>query len=120
VNDILGAISAIVGALALLTAGLFAARATRAAAVVTAEAQRAAAVAAAAPAQTGADLSVLKATIERLDREAKETRNDVRGLRVLVRALGRAYENLRDWAAAPVGPPPEPEERVKEYLRTGA
>jgi hypothetical protein len=101
-------------------AALASADAQRAAALASAEAQRAAALAAAAPAHQQVDLAILRETTERLDREGAETRDEVRGLRILVRALGRAYEDIWRWAASPVGPPPEPEQRVKDYLRNGA
>jgi hypothetical protein len=38
----------------------------------------------------------------------------------LVRALARSYDELRLWAAHPVGDPPEPTERARRYFDTGA
>lgn len=37
----------------------------------------------------------------------------------LVRALARAYDEMRVWARNPVGDPPEPNERVRRFYETG-
>ncbi|GGQ48873.1 hypothetical protein [Streptomyces asoensis] len=117
-----GVVGSILGAVALLGAGLFAARATKAAALTTAEAQRAAAEAAAEPAQRQADLTAfreirdeMKAKIERQDRR-------IDGLSSLVLAyswtVDRLMNRMRDR-----GVTPEPEDihdRVREHMHTGA
>jgi hypothetical protein len=119
VSDIWGLVGLLGGGLVSSVGGWFTVRATARATAATDEAQRAVARIAAEPARDQVHLSILKETTDRLDREGTQTRDELHGLRILVRALGRAYEGLYRWAATPVGPPPEPEERVKEYLRTG-
>lgn len=117
-----GIVGSIIGAAALLGAGLFAARATKVAARTTAEAQRAAAEAAAEPAQRQADLTAfkeirdeMKAKIERQDRR-------IDALSGLVLAYSWTVDKLigrmRD-----AGITPEPEDihdQVREHMRTGA
>jgi hypothetical protein len=115
-------VGSVLGALALLGSGLFAARATRAAARTTAEAQRASTAAAAEPAQRQADLTAfkeirdeLKAKIERQDRR-------IDSLSALVLAyswtVDRLISRMRE---ARVTPDPEDiHERVREHMRTGA
>ncbi|MFI6986305.1 hypothetical protein ACIBSV_48180 [Embleya sp. NPDC050154] len=95
---------------------MFTARATKAAA---AEATRAAAQAQAEPEQRRVDLEAFRAIRAEQAMEIDEMRAEARSMRSLLRALARAYEGLYRWARDPVGPPPEPEDRVKEYLRTG-
>lgn len=112
-------IGSILGAAALLGAGLFAARATKAAARTTAEAQRAAAEAAAEPAQRQADLVAfreirdeLKGKIERQDRRIDSLTSLVRAFSWYVSEL---TGQMREHRIEPPAPPP----RVDEYNRTG-
>jgi hypothetical protein len=112
----------LIGAIAVVLGGLFAAKATRAAAIVTAEAQRAAARVAAEPAATASNLSVLEATVRRVDEENKENRAEIRGLRALIRAyswtVDRLISRMRD---ARIGPEPDDiDPMVREHMRTGA
>lgn len=116
-----GVIGSILGAVALLGAGLFAARATKAAARTTAEAQRAAAQAAAEPAQRQADLTAfreirdeMKAKIERQDRR-------IDALSSLVLAYSWTVDKLISRMQTR-GIRPEPEDvhdRVREHMHTG-
>jgi hypothetical protein len=108
VNGILGLVGAVVAVLGAGVTGWFTYRGTRTAAAIQA-----------GPQAKQVDLAVLTATVERVDKENQDLRQEVHGLRSLVRSLGRAYEQLYQWASAPVGEPPDPEDRVKEYLRTG-
>src|ERR1041385_1947534 len=89
-----GIAGTLIGAIAVVLGGLFAAKATGAAAVVTAEAQRAAARAAAEPAVTASNLSVLEATVRRVDEENDENRAEIRSLRTLIRAYSRTVDRL--------------------------
>ncbi|MCX5202503.1 hypothetical protein OG897_13725 [Streptomyces sp. NBC_00237] len=110
---------AALGALGVVTAGLFAARATRAAAVATAEATRAAAQAAAGPAQRDADLRILEATVTRVDVENGALRGRVSRVESLLRAFSWTTDR---WAAqmhrAGIEPEP-PHPLVDDYNRTG-
>lgn len=112
-------VGSILGAVALLGSGLFAARATRAAARTTAEAQRAAAQAAAEPAQRQADLAAFKEIREGLDRRIERQERRIDSLTSLVRAFSWYVSELsgqmREHRIEPPAPPP----RVDEYNRTG-
>jgi hypothetical protein len=119
VSEAWGFAGTAVGAVAMVVAGLFAARASSRATAATAEATRAAATVAAEPDQRKADLEAFRVIRDDMQQEIREMRTDMSGLRALVRSLGRAYEGLWRWAQNPVGDPPEPEDRVKDYLRTG-
>lgn len=107
------------GTAGVIVAGLFAARATRAAAAATAEATRAAALAAAGPAQRAEDLKVLQATVARLDEE----NGSMRGRQSRLESLLRAFAWTTDrWAQQMhrAGVEPEPvHPLVDEYNRTG-
>lgn len=110
---------AALGTLGVIVAGLFAARATRAAAMATAEATRASAQVAAGPAQRGEDLRVLQATVERVDAENGALRGRVSRVESLLRAFSWTTDR---WAAqmhrAGIDPEP-PHPLVEEYNRTG-
>jgi hypothetical protein len=115
-------VGSVLGALALLGSGLFAARATRVAARTTAEAQRASAAAAAEPAQRQADLTAfkeirdeLKAKIERQDQ-----RIDKLGGLVLAYSwtVDKLINRMRDRGFSPE--PDDIHERVREHMRTGS
>lgn len=112
-------VGSVLGAVALLGSGLFAARATRAAARTTAEAQRAAAQVAAEPAQRQADLAAFKEIREGLDRRIERQERRIDSLTSLVRAFSWYVSELsgqmREHRIEPPAPPP----RVDEYNRTG-
>lgn len=118
-SDVWGLIGALAGGAALVFGSLFTARATHRAARATAEATRAAAEAQAEPEQRRMDLEAFRAIRMEQAAEIAEMRDEALSQRSLLRALTRAYEGLYRWVREPVGPPPEPEDRVKEYLRTG-
>ncbi|NEE11982.1 hypothetical protein G3M58_36690 [Streptomyces sp. SID7499] len=121
-------IGSVLGALALLGSGLFAARATRVAARTTAEAQRAAAQAAAEPAQRQADLAAfreiregLDRRIEQQDQKIEEQTQRIDTLSALVRAYSWTAEKLIGRMRAQ-GNGPEPgdiHDLVREHMRTG-
>ena len=112
-------VGSVLGAVALLGSGLFAARATRAAARTTAEAQRAAARPRPEPAQRQADLAAFKEIREGLDRRIERQERRIDSLTSLVRAFSWYVSELsgqmREHRIEPPAPPP----RVDEYNRTG-
>lgn len=103
----------------MVLAGLFAARATRAAASATAEATQAAARAQAEPNQRQADLEAFKAIRDDMQEEINETRGEVRSLRSLVRAFAWYVGELTAQMRGHGIEPPAPPDRVDEYNRTG-
>jgi hypothetical protein len=114
-----GIIGSVLGALALLGSGLFAARATRAAARTTAEAQRAAAEAAAEPQQRAADLAAFKEIRDGLDRRIERHERRIDSLTSLVRAFSWYVSELTGQMRQNGIEPPAPPPRVDEYNRTG-
>lgn len=108
-------IGSVLGAVALLGSGWFAARATRAAAKLTAEAQQAAAE----PAQRAADLATFREIREGLDRRLERSERRIDSLTTLVRAYAWYVADLTGLMRRHGIEPPEPPERVKEYDRTG-
>lgn len=114
-----GVIGSILGALALLGSGLFAARATRAAARTTAEAQRAAAEAAAEPQQRAADLAAFREIRDGLDRRIESQERRIDSLTSLVRAFSWYVAELTGQMRENRIEPPAPPARVDEYNRTG-
>ena len=122
-------IGSILGAVALLGAGLFAARATKSAARLTAEAQRAAAEAAAEPAQRQADLTAfreirdeMKSKIARQDRRIQQQDDRIDTMSALLRAYSWTVDKLISrMRGGGLGPVPEDiHELVREHMHTGA
>lgn len=114
-----GVVGSLLGALALLGSGLFAARATRAAARTTAEAQRATAEAAAEPHQRAADLAAFKEIRDGLDRRIEQQERRIDSLSSLVRAFSWYVSELTGQMRQNRIEPPPPPDRVAEYNRTG-
>jgi ABC-type protease/lipase transport system fused ATPase/permease subunit len=107
------------GTIGMVIAGMFAARATKAAAAATAEATQAAAQFQAAPAQRTADLSVLQATVERVDKENGELRTRQSRTEAILRAFSWSADRwCRQMTQAGIEPHP-PHPLVDEYNRTG-
>ncbi|NUS86369.1 MAG: hypothetical protein HOY75_27510 [Streptomyces sp.] len=99
--------------------GWFVARATRDAARATAAATEAAARANAAPAQQAANLSVLEATVRRVDEENGQLRGTMSRLEAVVRAFAWTTDRWsRQMHRAGIEPEP-PHPLVDEYNRTG-
>jgi hypothetical protein len=117
VGELIGLIAA--GGSVLGGGGFFVARATVKAAQATARANEAAARAAAEPARRTGDLSVLQATVERVDRENERLRTRQSRLEALLRAFASTTDR---WAGqmrrAGIEPEP-PHPLVDEYNRTG-
>lgn len=117
-----GIIGSVLGAVALLGAGLFAARATKAAARMTAEATQATAQAAAEPAQRQADLTAFREI--RDDLKAKVDRQDQRIDRLSNLLLAyswtvdRLIHRMRDGGVTPQ--PDDIHNQVREHMHTGA
>jgi predicted RNase H-like nuclease (RuvC/YqgF family) len=109
----------VAGAIGLVVAGFFTARATVRAAKATARANEAAAQAAAAPAQQSANLAVLESTVKRVDEENGQLRGRMSRLEAVVRAFSWTTDR---WARQmhKAGIEPEPAHPlVEEYNRTG-
>lgn len=105
-------------ALATVVCAVIAARAARRTAADQREAQRLAAE----PAQRTVDLSILKETAERVDRENGEIRTELRRVSGLQRAYAWTVDRLI-YRMERAGVPPEPSdihELVREHMRTGA
>ncbi|WP_326806633.1 hypothetical protein OHB04_02255 [Streptomyces sp. NBC_01775] len=113
------AVVSVIGTVGTILGGIFVARATVRAASATAAAQSAAALAAAEPAKRTADLSVLQATVERVDVENGQLRARQSRLEAVLRAFSWTVDELYRWARSPQGSPPEPHDLVKDYNRTG-
>ncbi|MGH3584708.1 MAG: hypothetical protein ACRDQ0_00130 [Pseudonocardia sp.] len=107
------------GTVGMVVAGLFAARATRAAAVATADATRAAARAQAEPNQRAADLEAFKTIRDDMQDEIAEMRTETRSLKALVRSFAWYVSELTAQMRGQGIEPPAPPERVAEYNRTG-
>ncbi|MCF3101412.1 hypothetical protein IPZ58_07440 [Streptomyces roseoverticillatus] len=110
---------AIIGSIGMVIAGLFAARATRAAAAATAQATRAAAEATAEPAQRQADLAAFKAIRDDLTEELRGLKSETIRLRGVVRAFAGYVGELTALMRVSGVEPPEPPPLVDEYNRTG-
>ena len=116
-GDALPVVGTLLGALALLGSGLFAARATRAAARMTAEAQRATALAAAEPAQRRADLDTFKEIRDGLERKLERHETRIDSLTSLVRAFSWYVSELTGQMRSHGIEPPAPPERIVKYNR---
>lgn len=116
---ILGGLVAAFGTVGMVLAGLFAARATRAAAAATAEATQAAARAQAEPNQRAADLEAFREIRENLSQQITELSQQTSKLRLLVSAFASYVTDLTVHMRQAGVTPPEPPERVSEYYRTG-
>lgn len=114
-----GILGSVLGTVALLGAGLFAARATKAAARTTAEAQRASAEAAAEPAQRAADLAAFREIREGMERRVEAGERRVESLTSLVRAFAWYVGELTTQMRSHGAEPPAPPERIDTYNRTG-
>ncbi|MEV8046368.1 hypothetical protein AB0P02_21345 [Streptomyces griseoluteus] len=114
-----GIVGSVLGAVALLGSGLFAARATRAAARMTAEAQEAAAEAAAEPQQRQQDLAAFKEIREGLERRLERSERRIDSLTSLVRAFSWYVSELTGQMREHRIEPPAPPERIDTYNRTG-
>lgn len=114
-----GAVGTTVGAVSMVVAGLFAARATTRASAATAEATRAAATATAEPSQRAADLAAFKEIRDDMQAEINETKTEVRSLRSLVRSFAGYVHDLTTQMRQHGIEPPAPPDRIDEYNRTG-
>ncbi|MFD5899049.1 hypothetical protein [Streptomyces sp. NPDC060366] len=124
--SILAGLVAAFGTVGMVLAGLFAARATRAAADATADATRAAARAQAEPNQRAADLAAFQAIrddmqgeITETKAELRETKSELRSLRSLVGAFAGYVTDLTTQMRIHRIEPPAPPDRITEYNRTG-
>jgi hypothetical protein len=109
----------IVGSVLTLTGVAFTARATTRAAQATARANTAAAQAAAEPNQRAEDRAAFEAIKAELRTELNATREEVKGLRALVRSFAWYVGELTSQMRGHGIEPPAPPTRVDEYNRTG-
>lgn len=116
---VLPVVGTILGALALVGSGLFAARATKAAAKMTAEAQRATALANAEPAQRQADLATFREIREGLERKLERHETRIDSLTSLIRAFSWYVSELTGQMRSHGVEPPAPPDRIVEYNRNG-
>ncbi|MFJ4682069.1 hypothetical protein [Streptomyces sp. NPDC088789] len=107
------------GTVGMVVAGLFAARATTRAAAATAEATQAAARVSVGPNERAEDRAAFEAIKSELRAELVVTREEVRGLRSLVRAFAWYVGELTMQMRGAGIEPPAPPARVDEYNRTG-
>ncbi len=107
------------GTVGMVVAGLFAARATKAAAAATAQATEAAARAQAEPEQRRVDLEAFKTIRDDLSKQVVELRQETTRLRAIVRAfasyVGELSVQMRQAGISPTDPP----DLVDEYNRSG-
>ncbi|QUI32423.1 hypothetical protein H9W91_17315 [Streptomyces alfalfae] len=119
---IAGIVGSLIGAAALLGAGLFAARATKAAARTTAEATRAQAQVAAEPAQRQADLTAFREIRDELKAKVEKQGERIEYMAGLVMAYSWTVERLiHRMREASVTPEPDDiHDRVREHMHTGS
>jgi Tfp pilus assembly protein PilN len=103
--SIIGAVAAVLAAVA---AGWFALRGSRAAAQISA-----------GPASKQVDLSVLQASVERLEKECGELRQEHTRTRSVLWSISRWALLLRDQVTVLGGTPVEPPDDVENYYRSG-
>ncbi|WP_267825624.1 hypothetical protein [Streptomyces sp. H27-G5] len=103
----------------MVVAGLFAARATRAAAAATAQATAAAARTAAEPNQRAEDRAAFDAIKSELKSGLIETKAEIVKVRGVLYSVSRWALALRDQVQDLGGIPHEPPRDVEDYYRTG-
>jgi hypothetical protein len=113
------AIVTVVGSVLTLLGVAFTARATTRAAQATARANQAAAQATVEPNQRAEDRAAFEAVKKELREELTSTREEVKGLRSLVRAFAWYVGELTSQMRHNGIEPPAPPQRVDEYNRTG-
>ncbi|MER8004749.1 hypothetical protein [Streptomyces sp. NPDC094149] len=113
------AIVTVVGSILTLLGVAFTARATTRAAQATARANQAAAQATVEPNQRAEDRAAFEAVKKELREELTSTREEVKGLRSLVRAFAWYVGELTSQMRSNGIEPPAPPQRVDEYNRTG-
>ncbi|CAL9364539.1 hypothetical protein [Streptomyces sp. enrichment culture] len=114
-----GAVVTATGSVLALIGVVFTARATSRAAQATARANEAAARAQAEPNQRAEDRAAFEAIKTELRTELTATREEVRGLRSLVRSFAWYVGELTSQMRRNGIEPPSPPARVDEYNRTG-
>jgi NAD(P)H-dependent FMN reductase len=102
-----------------LIGATYTARSSRAAAAASARATEVAAVVSSEPAQRQADLQAFREIREKQEQDLRETRDEIRSLRALVRAFAFYVSELTGQMRQHGIEPPAPPERVEEYNRTG-
>lgn len=107
-STLVGVAGAVAAVLAAIVAGWFSVRGSRAAARIST-----------APNAKQVDLSVLQASVERLEKECGELRQEHGRTRSVLWSISRWALLLRDQVTGMGGTPAEPPEDVESYYRTG-
>ena len=107
-SGIWGVVGACISVIGVITMAVLTYRGTRAAARINA-----------APTQRQVDLSVLQASVERLEKECVDLRAEQTRTRGVLWSISRWALRLRDQVVALEGTPEAPPEDVESYYRTG-
>ncbi|MDX3027462.1 hypothetical protein [Streptomyces scabiei] len=107
-STLVGVAGAVAAVLAAIAAGWFSVRGSRAAARISA-----------APTTKQVDLSVLQASVERLEKECGALRQEQTRTRGVLWSISRWALVLRDQVTGLGGTPQPPPEDVENYYRTG-
>ena len=107
-NGVWGVVGAVISVIGVITMGFFTYRGTRAAARINV-----------APTQKQVDLSVLQASVERLEKECGELRQEQGRTRGVMWSISRWALVLRDQVTGLGGTPQPPPQDVEDYYRTG-
>jgi hypothetical protein len=108
VSTLVGVAGAIAAVLAAIVAGWFSVRGSRAAARISA-----------APTAKQVDLSVLQASVDRLEKECGELRQEYTKTRSILWSLSRWALSLRDQVISSGRTPQAPPRDVEDFYRTG-
>ncbi|MGA5605909.1 hypothetical protein ACPCUF_33670 [Streptomyces griseoincarnatus] len=107
-SPLVGVAGAIAAIIAAVVAGWFSVRGSRAAARIST-----------APQAKQVDLSVLQASVERLEKESAELRQEQTRTRSVLWSISRWALRLRDQVTTLGGTPEPPPQDVEEFYRTG-
>jgi hypothetical protein len=108
VNGVWGIVGAVISVIGTITMGVLTYRGTRTAARINA-----------APSSKEVDLSVLQASVERLEKESAELRQEQARTRGILWSVSRWALRLRDQVVTLGGSPEPPPQDVEDYYRTG-
>jgi len=107
-NGVWGVVGAVISVIGVITMGAFTYRGTRAAAHINA-----------GPAAKQVDFTVLQASVERLEKECGELRQEQTRTRGVLWSISRWALRLRDQVTEYGGTPEPPPQDVEDYYRSG-
>jgi hypothetical protein len=107
-NGVWGVVGALISVIGVITMAVLTYRGTRTAARINA-----------GPAAKQVDLSVLQASVERLEKECTELRQEQTRTRGVLWSISRWALVLRDQVTGLGGTPQPPPQDVEDYYRTG-